>query len=67
MALTSPRLQCCACVLRQVFLDLLLLRPTAANRALVAALAAFDGAVAAAKQARDWPLVGRIIDRVRRG
>ncbi|MEP9400662.1 GNAT family N-acetyltransferase [Sphingomonas sp. VNH70] len=48
-------------------LDLLLLRPTPTNRALVAALAAFDGAVETAKRVRDWPLVGRVVDRVRRG
>ncbi len=47
--------------------DLLLLRPGVANRALVAGLAAFDGAVEAAKRARGWPVAGRLIDRVRRG
>ncbi len=47
--------------------DLLLLRDTVANRALVATVRGFDGAVAAAKRARGWPGVGRLIDRVRRG
>jgi hypothetical protein len=47
--------------------DVLLLRATVTNRATVAAVQAFDGAVAAAKRARAWPVVGKAIDRIRRG
>ncbi|WP_294321974.1 GNAT family N-acetyltransferase [uncultured Sphingomonas sp.] len=47
--------------------DLLLLRATPGNRATVKALAAFDGAVARVKRARDWPVVGPLVARVRRG
>jgi hypothetical protein len=47
--------------------DLLLLRGTVGNRATVGALRAFDGGVARVKQARDWPVVGRLVARVRRG
>ncbi|WP_241656488.1 GNAT family N-acetyltransferase [Sphingomonas oligophenolica] len=46
--------------------DLLLLRPTLANRATVAALAGFDAAVAVAKRAAASPLLARIARRVRR-
>ncbi len=47
--------------------DLLLLRGTTANRATVAALRAFDGGVERIKRARDWPVVGGLVARVRRG
>ncbi|MFD1036549.1 GNAT family N-acetyltransferase [Sphingomonas hankookensis] len=47
--------------------DLLLLRGTLGNRATVGALRAFDGGVARVKQARDWPVVGPLVARVRRG
>ncbi|KQM98399.1 hypothetical protein ASE78_08695 [Sphingomonas sp. Leaf25] len=47
--------------------DLLLLRPGWTNRALVAALRGFNQMVESAKTARDWPVVGRLVDRVRRG
>lgn len=43
--------------------DLLLLRPTLANRASIAALAGFDGAVAAIKRS---PALARLADQVRR-
>ncbi len=47
--------------------DLLLLRGTPGNRATVGALRAFDHGVERVKQARDWPVVGRLVERVRRG
>ena len=47
--------------------DLLLLRGTPGNRATVKALRAFDGGVARVKRARDWPVVGPLVARVRRG
>lgn len=47
--------------------DLLLLRGTVGNRATVKALRAFDGGVARVKRARDWPVVGPLLARVRRG
>ncbi len=46
--------------------DLLLLRPTLANRAAVLALGAFDGAMAAAKRAVAHPVLKRVARRVRR-
>ena len=46
--------------------DLLLLRPTLANRATVAALTAFDALVAAAKRASAHPLLAGVAKRVRR-
>ena len=46
--------------------DLLLLRPTLANRATLAALAAFDGAMAHAKRAARHPRVAALAKRVRR-
>ena len=46
--------------------DLLLLRPTAGNRAVLAALAGFDAAVALAKRESGHPLLARIARRVRR-
>ncbi|MBI0473913.1 GNAT family N-acetyltransferase [Sphingomonas sp. MA1305] len=46
--------------------DLLLLRPTLANRATLAALAGFDGAVALAKRASGHPAVARAVRRIRR-
>ena len=47
--------------------DLLLLRPTLANRAAVAGLAGFDGLMAWAKRAADRPLLRGVARRVRRG
>lgn len=47
--------------------DLLLLRGTVGNRATVKALRAFDGGVERVKRARDWPVVGPLVARVRRG
>ncbi|WP_082443304.1 MULTISPECIES: GNAT family N-acetyltransferase [unclassified Sphingomonas] len=47
--------------------DLLLLRGTLGNRATVTALKAFDDGVARVKRARDWPVVGPLVARVRRG
>ncbi|USU04625.1 GNAT family N-acetyltransferase [Sphingomonadaceae bacterium OTU29MARTA1] len=46
--------------------DLLLLRPTLANRATLAALAAFDGAMAHAKQATRHPRLAALAKRIRR-
>ena len=46
--------------------DLLLLRPTLANRAIMAALGAFDGAMAQAKRAAAHPMLQRLAKRVRR-
>ncbi len=46
--------------------DLLLLRPTLANRAVMAALGAFDGAMARAKRAAAHPVLQRLAKRVRR-
>jgi CelD/BcsL family acetyltransferase involved in cellulose biosynthesis len=46
--------------------DLLLLRPTLANRAVIAALGAFDGAIARAKRAAGHPVLQRLAKRVRR-
>ena len=46
--------------------DLLMLRPTLANRATLAALGAFDGAMAFAKQAAAHPALARLAKRVRR-
>ena len=46
--------------------DLLLLRPTLANRAAVTALGAFDGAMALAKRAAMHPALARIARKVRR-
>jgi CelD/BcsL family acetyltransferase involved in cellulose biosynthesis len=46
--------------------DLLLLRPTLANHAAVAALAGFDGAMAFAKRATTHPILSRIAKKVRR-
>lgn len=46
--------------------DLLLLRPTIANHALVAALAGFDGAVARAKRAAAHPMLARVAKKMRR-
>lgn len=46
--------------------DLLLLRPTLANRAALAALGGFDGAVALAKRAATHPALARLAKRVRR-
>ncbi|MEN2747019.1 GNAT family N-acetyltransferase [Sphingomonas sp. T9W2] len=47
--------------------DLLLLRDSRSNRAVVKALQAFDGVVERVKRARDWPVFGRLVTRVRRG
>jgi len=47
--------------------DLLLLRGSLGNRATVRALRAFDRGVERVKQARDWPVVGPLMARVRRG
>lgn len=47
--------------------DLLLLRDSRANRAVVAALQAFDGVIERVKRARHRPVVGRLMSRVRRG
>lgn len=47
--------------------DILLLRPTPANRLTLSALAMFDGMIERAKRARRWPMVNPLIDRVRRG
>ncbi|MEH3041395.1 MAG: GNAT family N-acetyltransferase [Sphingomonas paucimobilis] len=47
--------------------DLLLLRGSLGNRATVRALRAFDRGVERVKQAREWPVVGRLVARVRRG
>ncbi|MDT8759492.1 GNAT family N-acetyltransferase [Sphingomonas psychrotolerans] len=47
--------------------DLLLLRPTLANRILVAALQGFDGGVAAAKRVVNGAGLGRLAKRLRRG
>lgn len=47
--------------------DLLLLRDSLANRATVGALRAFDRMVERAKRARDWPVIGGLAARVRRG
>lgn len=46
--------------------DLLLLRPTLANRATLAALAAFDAGVALAKRAAAHPVLAKVAKRVRR-
>lgn len=46
--------------------DLLLLRPTLANRALLAALGTFDGAMARAKRAAGHPSLQALAKRVRR-
>lgn len=46
--------------------DLLLLRPTVANRALLAGLAGWDGAIAAAKRLATHPRMKRIANRLRR-
>ncbi len=46
--------------------DLLLLRPTLANRGVMAALGAFDGAMARAKRAAAHPVLQRLAKRVRR-
>ncbi len=46
--------------------DLLLLRPTLANRATVAALAGFDRAVSLAKRAATHPALARVAKQVRR-
>ncbi len=46
--------------------DLLLLRPTLANRATLAALTAFDGAMARAKQATRHPALAALARKVRR-
>lgn len=46
--------------------DLLLLRPTPANRMTLAALAAFDGAMALIKRAAAHPALARLAKRVRR-
>ena len=46
--------------------DLLLLRPTVANRIALAALAAFDGAAASAKKAARGGLAKRLGDAIRR-
>jgi CelD/BcsL family acetyltransferase involved in cellulose biosynthesis len=46
--------------------DLLLLRPTVAHRAMLAALAGFDGAVAAAKRATRHPRLAALVRRIRR-
>ncbi len=46
--------------------DLLLLRPTLANRATLAALSAFDGAMAQAKRATRHPALAALAKRVRR-
>ncbi|MEG3164922.1 GNAT family N-acetyltransferase [Sphingomonas sp. PB2P19] len=46
--------------------DVLLLRPTLANRALMVALGAFDGAMARAKRAVAHPGLQRLAKRVRR-
>jgi len=47
--------------------DLLLLRGTPGNRATVKALRVFDRGVERVKRAREWPVVGPLIARVRRG
>ncbi|HXH16723.1 MAG TPA: GNAT family N-acetyltransferase [Sphingomonas sp.] len=46
--------------------DLLLLRPTLANRAIVAALQTFDAAMASAKRAATHPLLRRFARMIRR-
>ena len=46
--------------------DLLLLRPTLANRAAVMALAAFDGTMARTKRAAAHPVLAKIAKKVRR-
>jgi len=46
--------------------DLLLLRPTLANRATLAALTAFDGAMARAKRATRHPALAAIARKIRR-
>ena len=46
--------------------DLLLLRPTLANRATLAALTAFDGAMARAKRATRHPALAGLAKRIRR-
>lgn len=46
--------------------DLLLLRPTLANRVALAALSAFDRTTAAAKRAARTPLLRRLATRIRR-
>ncbi|MCU6453649.1 GNAT family N-acetyltransferase [Sphingomonas sp. A2-49] len=46
--------------------DLLVLRPTMSNRVLLAALAAFDGGVAAAKRATRHPRLAPLTRRLRR-
>jgi CelD/BcsL family acetyltransferase involved in cellulose biosynthesis len=46
--------------------DLLLLRPTLANRAAVIALGAFDGALARAKRVVAHPVLARLAKKVRR-
>ncbi len=46
--------------------DLLLLRPTLANRAVLAALGAFDGGMARAKRAVAHPMLQKLAKRVRR-
>lgn len=47
--------------------DLLLLRGSLGNRATVKALRAFDRGVERVKRAREWPVVGPLVARVRRG
>ena len=47
-------------------LDVLLLRPTLANRAALGALGAFDASMARAKRAANHPLLARLAKRVRR-
>jgi CelD/BcsL family acetyltransferase involved in cellulose biosynthesis len=46
--------------------DLLILRPTPANRVLLAALATWDAAMAAGKRATRHPALKRLADRLRR-
>ena len=46
--------------------DLLLLRPTVANRVIMAGLSVFDRAVSRAKQAAAHPVLARLAKRVRR-
>ncbi|WP_084444961.1 GNAT family N-acetyltransferase [Sphingomonas sp. TDK1] len=48
-------------------LDLMMLRPTLSNRALIASLAGFDSGVALAKRAIQWVGAERISRRLRRG
>jgi CelD/BcsL family acetyltransferase involved in cellulose biosynthesis len=46
--------------------DLLLLRPTLGNILAASGLTLFDGMVARLRGARDWPLVGPMVGRLRR-